>query len=53
MYTVPQNKDEFTTNNSFYCCRALIFTHSLVNEFLCSPKHMGIPVVQDGDKLKK
>ena len=29
MHTVPQNKDEFTINNLFYCCKALTFTHSL------------------------
>ena len=44
MHTVPQNKDKFTINNSFYCCKALIFTHPLVYEFLFGPKHMGTPV---------
>ena len=46
MLTVPQNKDEFTIYNLFYCCKALIFTHSLAYEFLCSPKHMATPVLQ-------
>ena len=44
MHTVPQNKDKFTINNLFYCCKALIFTHPLVYEFLYGPKHMGTPV---------
>ena len=44
MHTVPQNRDKFTTNNLFYCCKALIFTHPLVYEFLCGPKHMAHPV---------
>ena len=44
MHTVPQNRDKFTINNLFYCCKALIFTHPLVYEFLCGPKHMAHPV---------
>ena len=44
MHTVPQNKDKFTINKLFYCCEALIFTHPLVYEFLCGPKHMATPV---------
>ena len=44
MHTVSQNRDKFTTNNLFYCCKALIFTHPLVYEFLCGPKHMATPV---------
>ena len=44
MYTVPQNRDKFTINNLFYCCKSLIFTHSLIYEFLCGPKHMATPV---------
>ena len=44
MHIVPQNKDKFTINNLFYCCKVLIFTHPLVHEFLCGPKHMGTPV---------
>ena len=44
MHTVPQNKDKFTRNNLLYCCKTLIFTHSLVYEFLCGPKHMATPV---------
>ena len=44
MHTVPQNRDKFTINNLFYCCKALIFTHPLVYEFLCGPKHMATPV---------
>ena len=44
MHTVPQNRDKFTINNLFYCYKALIFTHPLVYEFLCGPKHMAIPV---------
>ena len=46
MHTVPQNKDEFTINNLFYCCEALIFTHPLVYEFLCGLIFMGHPVRQ-------
>ena len=44
MHTVPQNRDKFTTINLFYCCKPLIFTHALVYEFLCGPKHMATPV---------
>ena len=44
VYSVPQNKGEFTINNFFYCCEGLIFTHPLVYQFLCGPKHMGTPV---------
>ena len=44
MHTVPQNKDKFTINNLFYCCKALIFTHPLVYEFLCGLIFMGHPV---------
>ena len=44
MHTVPQNKDKFTIDNLFYCCKALNFTHPQVFEFLCGPKHMGNPV---------
>ena len=44
MHTVLQNKDKFTVNNLFHCCKALIFTQPLVHEFLCGPKHMGTPV---------
>ena len=44
MHTVPQNRDKFTINNLFYCCKALIFTHPLVYEFLCGPKHMAHPI---------
>ena len=29
MHTVPQNKDKFTINESFYCCEALNFTQPL------------------------
>ena len=46
MHTVPQNKDKFTRNNLFNCCNTLIFTHPLVYDFLCSPKHMATPVLQ-------
>ena len=45
MHTVPQNRDKFIVNNLFYCCKALIFTHPLIYEFLCGPKHMATPVV--------
>ena len=44
MHIVPQNKDKFTIGNLFHCCEALIFTHPLVYEFLCGPKHMATPV---------
>ena len=44
MHTVPQNKDKFTINNLYYCCEGLIFTHPLVYEFICDPKHMATPV---------
>ena len=44
MHTVPQNKDKFTINNLFYCCKARIFTHPLVYEFLCGLIFMGHPV---------
>ena len=44
MHTVTQNNDKFTRNNLFYCCETLIFTHPLVHEFLCGPKHMATPV---------
>ena len=47
MHTVPQNRDKFTTINLFYCCKPLIFTHALVYEFLCGPKHMAHPVHRD------
>ena len=35
MHTVPQNKDKFTINNLFYCCKFLTFTQPFVYEFLC------------------
>ena len=44
MHTVPQNKGKFTINNLLYCCKALIFTHPLVYEFLCGLIFMGHPV---------
>ena len=44
MHTVPQNKDKFTINDLFYCCEGLIFTHSLVYEFLCGLIFMAHPV---------
>ena len=44
MHTVPQNKDKFTINNLSYCCKALIFTQSLVYEFLWGLIFMGHPV---------
>ena len=44
MRTVPQNRNKFTINDLFYYCKALIFTHPLVYEFLCGPKHMATPV---------
>ena len=44
MHTVPENKDKFTINNLSYGFKGLIFTHPLVYEFLCGPKHMGTPV---------
>ena len=44
MHTVPQNKDKFTINNLFYCCKALLFTQSSVCEFLCGLIFMGHPV---------
>ena len=50
MHTVPQNKEKFTINDLSYCCEALIFTHPLVYEFLCGPKHMGAPVYNATDK---
>ena len=50
MQTVPQNKDKFTINNLFYCCKALIFTHPSVYEFLCGLIFMGHPVKT---KIKK
>ena len=46
MHTVPQNRDKFTTNNLFYCCKALIFTQPLVYEFLCGLIFMGHPVIK-------
>ena len=46
MHTVPQNKDKFTINNLFYCCKALIFTHPSVYEFLCGLIFMGHPVLE-------
>ena len=45
IHNVPQNKDEFTINNLFYSCEALIFIHPFVHEFLCSLIFMGHPVV--------
>ena len=45
MHTVSKNKDRFTINNLFYCCKALIFTHPLVYEFLCGLIFMGHPVI--------
>ena len=44
MHIVPQNEDKFTINGLFYCCKALIFTHPLVYEFLYGLKHMAHPV---------
>ena len=44
MHIVPQNKGKFTMNILFYCCKALIFTHPLVNEFLCGLIFMAHPV---------
>ena len=44
MHTVSQNKDKFTRNNLFHCCRTLIFTQPLVYEFFCGPKLMANPV---------
>ena len=41
---VPQNKDKFIIYNLFHCCEALIFTHSLVYEFLCGLIFMAHPV---------
>ena len=52
MLIVSQNKDRFTINNLFYCCEALIFTHPLVYEFLCGPKHMGTPVIQVASRME-
>ena len=37
MHTVAQNRDRFTINNLFHCCKAVTFTHPLVYEFLCVP----------------
>ena len=44
MHTVPQYENKFTINNLFNCCEGLIFTHPLVYEFICDPKHMATPV---------
>ena len=44
MYTVPQNKDKFTINDLFYCCKVLIFILPLVYEFLCGLIFMAHPV---------
>ena len=38
--TALQYKDKFTINNLFYCCNIQLFTHRLINSFLCSPKNM-------------
>ena len=46
IHNVPQNKDEFTINNLFYSCEALIFIHPFVHEFLCGLIFMGHPVIQ-------
>ena len=46
MHTVSQNRDKFTSNNLFYCCKALIFTQPLVYEFLCGLIFMGHPVIK-------
>ena len=51
MHTIPQNKDEFTINNLFHCCEALIFTQPLVYEFLCSLIFMAHPVYKRRMKL--
>ena len=45
MQTVPQKKDEFTSNNLFYHFEALIFTQPLVYKFLCGLIFMGHPVL--------
>ena len=45
MHTVPQNKDRFTINDLFYCCKALIFTQPLVYEFLRGLIFMAHPVL--------
>ena len=44
MHTVPQNNYKFTIYNIFYCCKTLIFTQTLVYEFICGLIFMGHPV---------
>ena len=51
MHTVPQNKDKFTIDYIFYCCKALLFTQSSICEFLCGLIFMSHPVkwqIQEG-----